>query len=239
MIVHPSLLVRWSLLTALLVLLLKVGGELLAYPAVVTTAGAQAPIYLILFGLAILMYGWFALFRTKASTPAEGIALQQGTFWGLLCGLVWVIELLAANVVNPQVGQFSLVLYYGSALAGYLLPGLASLLTAWRTRRIALGLQASLLCGMCGGLAIFLASLVLSAFFLHVGQSDPQTIQEFQRSGLPDIATYIVGDYLAGMIAHLWIGLITGSFLGVLGGAIGKAILLPEKATLEEDRSHA
>jgi len=49
MIVHQSLLVRWSLLTALLLLLLKVVGELLAYPAVVTTAGAQAPIYLILW----------------------------------------------------------------------------------------------------------------------------------------------------------------------------------------------
>ena len=84
---------------------------------------------------------------------------------------------------------------------------------------------------------IFLASLVLSAFLLQVGQHDPQTIHEFQRSGLPDITTYIVGDYLAGMIAHLWIGLMTGSFLGVLGGVIGKATLLPEKTTLEEDRS--
>ncbi|MBV9614662.1 MAG: hypothetical protein JO031_04295 [Ktedonobacteraceae bacterium] len=239
MTVHPSLLVRWSLLTALLVLLLKVGGELLAYPEVVTTAGTQAPIYLILFGLAILMYGWFALFRTKASTPAERMALRQGVLWGLLCGVVWIIELLVANVGNPQVEQFSHILYYGTALAGYLLPGLVGLLTAWRTRRITLGLQAGLLCGMFGGLMIFLASFVLSALFLQAGQSDPQTIHEFQRSGLPDITTYMVGDYLGGMIAHLWIGLITGSFLGALGGAIGKAILLPEKMTLEEDRIQA
>lgn len=32
-----------------------------------------------------------------------------------------------------------------------------------------------------------------------------------------------MGDYLTGMIAHLWIGLLTGLAFGSLGGLLGKA----------------
>jgi hypothetical protein len=223
-----SLLVRWSLIACMLLLIFKVATELISYPAVVSTAGIQALIYLIPFVLAMLVYSWLILFRTRASTQAQFIALRVGTFWGLFCGAAWVIELLVANVLVLQWEWLHLVLYDGSALTGYFLPGLASLLAAWRSRRIVAGLQAGLLCGIFGGLAIFLASLVLSPLFLHAGLHDPQTIREFERSGLPDITTYVVGDYLAGMIAHLWIGLVTGFFLGVLGGAVGKALTLPE-----------
>jgi hypothetical protein len=226
---RQSVLVRWFLIASLLLLLIMFSIDLVEHPAVVTTAGTQGLAYLVLFVLAILIYGWFALFRTRSATLAERAALRQGTLWGLLCGIVWAIELFVANVVTPQSGQIYLLLYHGSTLAGFLLPGLAGLLAAWRARRVTPGLQAGVLCGMFGGLMIFLASFVLSAALLQAGQIDPQTIHEFQRSGLPDITTYILSDYLAGMIAHLWIGLVTGFFLGALGGALGKALGTPEQ----------
>jgi len=46
-------------------------------------------------------------------------------------------------------------------------------------------------------------------------------VREFQRSGIPNLPTYIVGDYLAAMIAHLWIGLLTGVGFGLLGSGLG------------------
>ena len=106
------------------------------------------------------------------------------------------------------------------------LPGLAGLLAARQAGRVGAGpfkagVQAGLLCGACGGLGIFLASFVLSGLLIPAGHLDPQTVREFQRSGLPDLNTYIVSDYLAGMIAHLWIGLITGLLLGALGSLVG------------------
>ena len=153
-----SPLVRWSLIICVLLLIFKVTAELIAYPAVVTTAGVQAPVYLILFVLALLVYSWLTLFRTRAATREQFIALRVGTFWGLLCGAAWVIELMVANVVSFQLGWLHLLLYYGSTWAGYLLPG------------------------------------------------------------------------LAGMIVHLWIGLVTGFFLGVLGGTLGKALARSARA---------
>jgi hypothetical protein len=233
MTLHSVALVRWFFGVSLLLLILGVGAALITYPAVVTTASCQQMLaYLLLFVLAVLIYGYVVLIRTHMATPAERIAVWQGAIWGFLCGGAWIVELIAANLVGPYFGWLNLVLYFGSAAGGYLLPGLAALLVAWRAGRIGAGLQAGLLCGMVGGMIIFLASAALAPLLLAAGQHDPQTMREFQRSGLPDLTTFIVGDYLAGMIAHLWIGMITGLVLGMLGGAIGKALAAHQRAIL-------
>ena len=224
MTIQPQpLLIRWFFIICLLLVGLWVGFDLITHPAVIATAGEQAPVYFLLLVLAILIYGWFALFQTRSETASARIALQRGAFWGLLCGGVWIIELLVANLLGPQFGWLYFVLYYGSAFTGYLLPGLAGGLSAWRTGRITSGLVAGLLTGMCGGLMIWLVAIALDPLFLSVGQHDPQVIRAFEHSGLPDIATYLVGDTLAGLIVHLWLGLLTGFFLGLIGGALGKA----------------
>ena len=230
MTLRLSTLIRWSLISALLLLLLLVTREVISTPTVVTTAGVQALVYLMLFALALLIYGWFALFRTRAATLAEQVALRTGTVWGLLCATSWVIELLVANVGSLGWGWLHLVLYFGSAVTGYVLPGLAGGLSAWRSGRTASGIEAGLLCGMIGAVAIFLASLFLSALLFQAGQHDQGTLREFAHSGLPDLKTYLVGDYLAAMIAHLWIGLITGFFLGLCGGVVGKVFAHPPHA---------
>jgi hypothetical protein len=80
---------------------------------------------------------------------------------------------------------------------------------------------------MVGGLVIFLTYLLASNALYQAGLNDPQTIQEFHRSSLPDIRNYMVGDWLAAMIGHLWIGIITGLALGLSGGALGKAFARP------------
>ena len=71
-----SILIRWSLITALLLLIITVAMEVISSPTVITTAGVQAPVYLILFVLALLIYGWFTLFRTRVATRAAQVALQ-------------------------------------------------------------------------------------------------------------------------------------------------------------------
>lgn len=220
-------LVRWFFLACLTFTLLVVGYDLANYPAVVTTARSEAGIYLVLFALAIYIYGWFALYQTRAQVSAGNrhIALRYGIILGLFCGGAWIFEILVANVWGPGLGSLNVVFYFGSTLIGAFLPGLAGLLAGWRTRLVASGLQAGLLTGMCGGLILFLTvTAPLSMLLVDAGQRDPQSINEFQRSGLPDIQTFLVGDYLAAMIAHLWIGLITGLFLGTIGGALGKAL---------------
>jgi hypothetical protein len=209
---------------SVVLILLKVGADLLAYPAVLTTAGPQALIYLLLFGLALLLSGWVALGRSGLEPMHEWIALRQGASMGLLCGAVWVLELCIANLnlfdgVHDRLIQ---ALYLGTTWAGFLLPGLAALLAARQTRQLRVGLMAGLRCGMLSGLLVFLAYSALATLLLQAGQHDAQTLREFQHSGLADLPTFLVGDYLAAMIAHLWIGLITGLVGGAVGGVLGQ-----------------
>src|SRR5579859_6282142 len=109
-----SLLIRWFFIVGLLLVGLWVSFDVSTHPAVIATAGEQAPIYLLLLVAAMLIYGWFALFQIRSGTVKARIPLQRGIFWGLLCGGVWIIELLVANLLGPQFGWFYFVLYYGS-----------------------------------------------------------------------------------------------------------------------------
>ncbi len=148
--------------------------------------------------------------------------MRYGAIVGLLCASAWILEILVADVWGADLGSLHHLLYYGSILLAALLPGVAGLLAAWRTGRMLSGFQAGLLAGICGGLVLFLAVTgPLSILLSDAGLHDPQSISEFQRSGLPDMQTFLVGDYLAAMIAHLWIGLLTGFVLGAIGGALG------------------
>ena len=214
--------IRWFFGISLTIVVLKVSADLLAFPGVVSATRLPALIYLGLFVVALLLYAGFAL-RWVRDTAAEAIALQQGTAWGCVCGAAWMIELSVANLgwLVPHLGGLFGLLYTGSASLGFVLPGVAGLWAAWQARQLRAGIEAGLLCGMLASLVLFLTYSALSVLLLQVGQQDPQIVREFQRSGLTDLSTYIVGDYLAAMIAHLWIGLLTGVGFGALGSSLG------------------
>jgi hypothetical protein len=234
LLVHPlSASIRWFFCISLTLVVLKVGADLLAFPGVVSAADAQALIYLGLFALALLLYAGFALVWVR-DAASQAIALQQGTVWGCLCGAAWMIELSVANLgwMVPQLSWLFGLLYAGSASLGFLLPGVAGLWAAWRARQLRAGIEAGLLCGMLAGLVLFLTYSALSTLLLQVGQQDPQIVREFQRSGWTDLPTYIVGDYLAAMVAHLWIGLLSGVGFGVLGSSLGIGFV-----TIQRDRA--
>lgn len=224
-------LAQWGLLGSLLFLVAGAIAAIAAHPAVVTAEPGAAAFYLTLFGLAVVVYGALSLVGTRAAA-ANG-SLRIGLGLGLACAAAWTVELIAANLIlapaAPQGRWLYSALYFGSSAVAVFLPGLAGLLAARQAGRVGAGtfkagVQAGLLCGLCGGLGIFLASFVLSGLLISAGHLDPQTVREFQHSGLPDLNTYIVSDYLAGMIAHLWIGLITGLLLGALGSVVGTTV---------------
>lgn len=234
MVHNYHLLVRRLFLTGLVLALLEVAYDLLGHPAVAT--GSDAMLYLALFALAVCIYSWFAIFQTRGE-PEDGsedarednernrLALRYGTIFGLVCGGVWILEVLVANVWGPGLSDLNITIYYGSTLVALFLPGGVGVLVGWRTGWVRAGLKAGLVTGMLGGLILFLAVIVpLSVLLLEAGQHDPQSISEFHKSGLPDLPTFIVGDYLAAMTVHLWIGLVSGLILGALGGLVGKEL---------------
>ncbi len=214
--------IRWLFIASLALLAFYTALTVVRYPALVAADAGQAIFYLGLLVVALSLYAGFAWAQTGSASAQ--VSLQHGLGWGFLCGGAWILELLVGNLIGPQLGQSNLVFYFGSAFVGYLLPGLAAFLAAKQANKIQAGIAAGLWCGMLGSLSIFLVSILLSGLLTTAGQTDPQTLREFQRSGQADLMAYIAGDYLAGMIAHLWIGLTTGLIFGALGGVLGKGV---------------
>jgi hypothetical protein len=219
-------LLRWSMLGCVLLFLAMVAVEVVTHPQVLATAGATGTAYAVLLVTACAIYTWFAWSQTRPVTSSRLISVRHGTTWGLLCGLAWAMEFWVANHPSFYLGQLARFLYRSTALCGSLLPVVPALLTGWQTRRVGPSLLAGLFCGMIGGLTIFLAALAFTFFFPRALYEDPQMIAEFERSGLPDMETYVVGDMMAALIAHLWIGLMTGSVLGLIGG-VAETLIAP------------
>ena len=71
---------------------------------------------------------------------------------------------------------------------------------------------------MISALWTFAVGLLIAYLFTNHLIQDQQTIQEFSRSSDPTISVYVVKDMLGAMTAHLWIGIILGTFCGIVGG---------------------
>ena len=206
------------------VLGLSIGGySLLRYPSILTPLSTGV-IYLALFVATLAGYVIIALRWLHPSTPDAICALRQGSRWGLVIGGLWLIEVIAGNLASPS-QVWALPAYFCAALLAYLLPALAGFLSARQTGRISTGALTGLWCGLVSGLLTFLQLMLIISLFLDVARHDPQNIRQFHQSQAPDLTTFIIGDALAGAIAHLLlIGPLLCTGVGAIGGVIGAAL---------------
>ncbi len=212
---------RLTLLSGVVLCLLASLFSMIRYPGILTPL-AVGILYLVLFALTIGAYLVTVIRLSHPATPDTMLALSWGVRWGLLIAALWIIELLAGNLGDGH--GWVLIPYYVGEFGAYGLTVAAGLLGARRTCRVSTGALIGLWSGVVSGLVMALALLLVAYGLSGHLQHDPQTIQEFQRSGAPDLTTYIVGDFLAAMIGHLLlVGLLLGTALGALGGLIGVA----------------
>jgi hypothetical protein len=219
------ILARWALIGAIILVLGIAIAESLRFPGIFTPP-AVAALYLGIFVLTLIAYAITAVVATRTRSPAADVALMHALRWGAVVGVLWWIEILEANVWRLS-GLWLALLYFGPAIAACTVPGIAAAVTVRQTGRFRSGLAAGMWSGMIGGLLTFLGGTAIlwafNASFLH----DPQNLQEFLRSyarGLaPDLQTYIVGDLLAGLIAHLTlIGIVISAIAGIIGATVGQ-----------------
>jgi hypothetical protein len=201
--------------------------DLIAYPGIAADAGSALPIYLGVAGVIAGGYLAIAVFDTRQVTPAKVLAIRAGLRWGVLVGGLWLIEVVAGNVfTTPTLADRTV--YEVATTSAFLLPGIVSGLVAFQTGKVAMGMRASVWCGMIGALIMAILGLQLTiqlTLLLGIGQRDPQNIQQFHTSHSHDLVGFIVGDALAGAINHLWlIDLVLSALVGVVGALIGKTL---------------
>jgi hypothetical protein len=219
-------LLKWSLGAGILLGIAGVVYTLVHYPAVLNSSPEQSIIYLSILALIFGFYGWLVFRRIRPISNASAFALGLGTIFGLLFGGLWIAELWAGNLAYSGPGWFKLI-YFGSFFSVLALTVVVGLLGTLRTGRIETGIMVGLWSGLISGLITFLAILFIITNYMGVLQQDPENIQQFVRSKLPDIQTFIVGDFMEAAINHLWLGPVVGAGLGAFGGWIGKQLRQP------------
>jgi hypothetical protein len=176
----------------------------------------------------MIAYVAMALYATQTALLTRQVAFYAALRWGTVVGVLWWIEILEGNVWRLP-GWWLSLLYFGAAIAAYLLPGFAAALVAWRTSSFRSGLLAGMWTGMLGSLLTFIGGMSILWLFHASFLQDPQNLEEFLRSrargGAPDLDTYIVGDLFAGLIVHLaFIGIVLSAIAGAIGAAIGQTL---------------
>ncbi len=211
--------VRWGLLGGLALCLVVIGYSLVRYPSILMPLAASA-IFLGMMAVAVVVYGVAAVRGTRPRAAAPALALRAGIGWGILVGMLWIVEVVAGNVLDTRQPGVQ-VLYYGAEGAAYGLPLVAGIWAARHTGQGTTGAQIGFWSGLVSGLITFLALMLVIYIGLALHLStliDPNELQSLPKAGVPDAATYVVGDGLAGATSHL---LLIGPGLGTLAGAIG------------------
>jgi hypothetical protein len=197
--------------------------SLFAYPGLLSQDGAV--IYLAIYALAVL--GYLVLIWFRLRWAEDIVARRQGFMWGVILSCLWFIEVASGNFATAPSGLV-LILYSGSSLLAFTLPILGGFIAARQTGHIKtgtlVGLWGGLINGSCTCLILSIISILPPSSVLH----DPQTLREFARSGISDIHIFILGDYLAAGINHLWfVGPALGTLAGTFGGLIGAQFAQP------------
>ncbi len=201
--------VRRGLGVGIVLSTLLVAYGLVRYPANLNDDPASV-VYGLLLILLLAGYGAITFRLTRTRTAVAAVALRQGAAWGLVFGVLWLVEVLAGNLSFAIATSWVRLAYYGAMLAVLVLTLAAGAYAALRTGRIAAGTLVGFWSGLISGLITFIILLCVTYLCMGMLQHDPQNIQEFQRSGAPDLATSIVAESLAGGINHLWLGPLVG-----------------------------
>ena len=182
----------------------------LKYPAIYRFPGAGVVMALTVTAL----LGYAACGAWALRHPAAG--QRAGLAWGALGAAMWSAEIWAGGPakLSHSAEQATGLTFVLLAVAATITAGI---LAAIRIRTARAAWQAGLFSGLVSGIAVYVFGVVMTLSNLPVLASRSDYQAQFARSHAPDIATYLVGDILGAVAAHLIINLC----LGLIGGGLG------------------
>jgi len=185
----------------------------LRYPAILRLPGAG--VVLAVTVVALLGYAGCGAWALRHPSAGQ----RTGLAWGALGAAMWSAEIWAggpAKLSHPaeQVTGLTFLLLAVAATVA------AGILAAARVRTARAAWQAGLFGRLVSGIAVYAFGVIMTLSTLPILASRTDYQVQFAHSRAPDIATYLVGDILAAVSAHLIINL----FLGLIGGGLGALI---------------
>ena len=186
----------------------------LRYPAIVRLPGA-GPVLAVTV-ITLLGYAAGGAWALRHPSPGHGVALV----WGTLGGAMWSAEIWCggpAKLSHPleqALGALFVVLALAATVSG-------GVRAALRFRQAGPAWQAGLFSGLISGLFVYVFAVIMTLATLPILASRSDYQAQYAHSHAPDMATYLVGDILAAVAAHLVINLV----VGLAGGGLGVLIV--------------
>ncbi|MGI8419095.1 MAG: hypothetical protein ACR2LN_00460 [Candidatus Levyibacteriota bacterium] len=199
--------------------LLLVGIQLLRYPPLLKVPGSLP--YIIEPIMLLILYIGIILWITEKTDTPRATVLQIGTFIGLICSVLELINLIREHFLHGGGridGSITLLFMLGL----FLLWGVAS----FQVTRLTSSMSQGILASIWTVVVTFLIGILfgfIQEFYLYVPDSaQVATWQEFIRSGWKDIPAFTIANTLDSASSHLFIGLLVALVFGAIGGGIGK-----------------
>ncbi|GAC1475024.1 MAG: hypothetical protein PVSMB5_29150 [Ktedonobacteraceae bacterium] len=211
-----------NLLVLLFLCLLLLGYGLIRYREMLTFSRPG----LLFVGLLLVLTLLFAGYAFIGREVSEGFgrnemwAQRQGVLFGLLAGLLWVLEIVVDDILPASNSVIAII----CLVALLVLACCAGFYGAQHTRSFSFGLKIGLWSGMLGSLIAWIALLLLTYILLERLRLYPQYMLGFRHSGDPDIATYLVKNAIFLAAGHLVLGPLLGLALGALGALAGQGL---------------
>lgn len=229
-------LTRYALLTGHLLALFLVISVLIRYPGNAISGRRYLELGAIALFLLLALTGWLLWRGTRTRSARTAFALRQGTRNGLLCGLLWVLEISFNNFLPPTISTGAARFYVDNSFWALIacLMIVVSAISAFRHKSLLAGIQVGFWSGLVSGLIACLMGLLLITLWMNFLLRDPLNIAEFAvrgaTSGAPNMATYLAYETLTGSLGHLTIlGIGMGTILGSLGGGLGAGFAIFRK----------
>ncbi|HEY7020302.1 MAG TPA: hypothetical protein VH349_04240 [Ktedonobacterales bacterium] len=184
------------------------------YPAFF--AQPNAVFYLLEPLAALIVYAVIAFLTTRRISPQADVASRVGLLFGLLTGCLWLVNLTLETFTNIG-GAVGILATAPFLLGGFLLWGVAGVVTAWRTSSIGSGMLAAVWSAMiCAMLTVaygWTPPLVAQARLQQQLVNDP----DFLRSRWTDLHAFVLANSFDAGFSHLLGALIISAALGAIG----------------------
>lgn len=214
---------RTGILVGVCISLLTVAYSIYRYPSIASSPAT--PIFLALFLVGVLWYGFAAVRWTHVTTREDFMVLRHGARWGLAIGLAWTVEVAGGNVIVPH--QLGAEIGTLAAIAAAIMPVVAGATEAARTGQIGSGARVGSWSGVVSGVITF--AVLATVGYLVVSVPGFPGVEAPRNVGRPltanELAAFNIGDYLAGGVSHLVvIGAPFCSAAGAFGGALMRTL---------------
>ncbi len=222
---NPTRMTLYSFLIGLSFLGMALAGLVgIRYSYNLTTRIESGVGILILLAIAGLLW----LYRNRASPIMASAERNSVILFGLILGLLWVVEIGINNFIAPPLPARDIIdNIFWAAIAVSIL--VFSTIYAYQKASLLRGVEAGVWSGFVSGLLACLMALLVVVFGMHFILRDPLNIAEWAGRGAgiqtPRMAAYFAFETFAGAYGHLTLlGPVMGGLLGLVGGIIGKVI---------------